>query len=133
MRCISELSDDNRQRYTICVEGSEQKDPDVVIMLIQKGHSSCFHMAATWTNPDIEHAKAVCAQAILDRTNDRDANLYFAVHDSYTERLHFCLCDPLEQTFEDVSQHSIRNELKSIVSWLKTYVQSNAEVLYRKR
>jgi hypothetical protein len=133
MRCISELSEDDKQRYTVCVEGSEQQIPEVVIMLIQKGRSSCFHMAATWTNPDIEHAKAVCSQAILERTDDGDASLYFAVHDSYTDRVHFCLCDPSQQTFEDVSQYSIRNEPKSIVTWLKTYVQSNAEVLHKKR
>jgi len=105
----------------------------VVITLILKGRSSCFHMAATWTNPDIEHAKAVCSQAILQRTDDRGANLYLAVHDSYTDRVHFCLCDPSQQTFEDVSQYSTRKEPKSIVNWLKIYVQSNAEVLHKKR
>ena len=132
MRCVFELSDNDKQRYTVCVESSEQKDPEVAITLIQKGCTSCFHMAATWANPDIEHAKAVCSQAILERTDERDANLFFAVHDSYTDTVHFCLCDPSQQTFEDVSQYSIRNEAKSIVKCLKIYVQSNAEVLQKK-
>jgi hypothetical protein len=131
MQCISELPDDERQRYTLGIERAEQRDPEVIITLILKDGSSCFHMAMTWTDPDIEYAKAVCAQAVLDRTDDDDACLYFAVYDSLKDTVYFCLCDPSKKTLEDVSRYSIRSHQREILNCLKEYVPSNAEVLFK--
>lgn len=86
-------------------------------------------MAATWTNTDLENAKAVCSQAILYRTKEDDVSLYFAVYDSRTHMVYFCLCDPSQQTFEDVSHYTMQSEVAQIAKWLKTYIQSNSEVL----
>lgn len=129
MRCVAKLSDDDKQCYTVCIEDSEQHDPEVVVILIQKERNICFHLAATWTNTDIENAKAVCSQAILYRTKEDDASLFFAVCDSRTQTVYFCLCDPSQQTFEDVSHYSMPSKAEEIVKLLETYIQSNLEVL----
>jgi hypothetical protein len=86
-------------------------------------------MAATGTNADIESAKTVCSQAILYRTKENDASLYFAVCDNRTQTVYFCPCDPSQQTFEDVSHYSMHRQAEQIVKWLKTYIQLNSEVL----
>jgi hypothetical protein len=129
LQCVSELSDEDKQHFTVCIEESEQDEPEVVVMLVQNERSVCFHMAVTRTNTEIEDAKAVCSQAVLYRTKEDDPSLYFAVYDSRTQMVYFCLCDPFEQTFEDVSHYSVQIEADLIAERLKTHIESNATVL----
>ncbi|KAF3017898.1 hypothetical protein E8E12_000172, partial [Didymella heteroderae] len=63
------------------LDDSEGGNPDVLIILIEHGRNNCFHIVVPWSNDDIENAKAVCSQAILYRTKQDDADLYFAVFD----------------------------------------------------
>jgi hypothetical protein len=129
VQCISELLDIDKQRYSVCVEQAEQDEPEIVITLVQNEHNICFHMAVTQTNTEIEYAKAVCSQAVLCRTKEDDPSLYFAVYDSRTRMVYFCLCDPFEQTFEDVSHHSMQSEANLIAKRVQIYIDSNATVL----
>jgi hypothetical protein len=129
VQCVSELSDEDKQHFTVRIEESEQDEPEVVIMLVQNERRACFHMAVTRTNTEIEDAKAVCSQAVLYRTKEDDPSLYFAVYDSRTQMAHFCLCDPFEQTFEDISHYSMQSEAELIAERLKTHIKSNATVL----
>jgi malonyl CoA-acyl carrier protein transacylase len=100
-------------------------------MVIINESNSCFHMAITGTNTDIENAKAVCSQAVLYRSTEDDPDLYYSVYDSRTQKVFFCLCDPAKQEFEDVSCYSMQGEADKVTEWLKTYIVSNAEVLRR--
>lgn len=128
-RCILDLTSGDGQAYTIHWDGADGEDPDDVIVLIKYGHRTCFHIAATCGNNDIEDAKAVCCQAVLYRTTQGDADVYFAVLDIGSQVVHFCLCSPSQQEFEDVSQHAVEQEAERIVERMKTYIVSNADVL----
>jgi malonyl CoA-acyl carrier protein transacylase len=100
-------------------------------MVIINESNSCFHMAITGTNTDIENAKAVCSQAVLYRSTEDDPDLYCSVYDNRTQKVFFCLCDPAKQEFEDASCYSMQGEADKVIEWLKTYIVSNAEVLRR--
>lgn len=102
---------------------------EFLVKVIQNARHSCFHIATTWTNTDLENAKAVCSQAVLHRSGEGDASLYFAVCDSRTQIVHFCLCDPSLQTIEDVSSYSMQSEAGRVVEWLKIYIDSNTKIL----
>jgi hypothetical protein len=134
VQCVSELLGKDGQPYSVRVEESErdeleQDEPEVVIMLVQNERNTCFHIAVARTNTNIDDAKAVCSQAVLYRTKEDDPSLYFAVYDSCTQTVYFCLCDPFKQTFEDISQYSMQNEAGVIAERLKAYTDSNARVL----
>jgi hypothetical protein len=131
VRCVLELSSESEGCYNTYLEESEHEDAEIIIIVIGNERNSCFHMAITSSNTNIENAKAVCCQAVLYRSTEDDCNLYYAVHDSHTQRVFFCLCNPLHQEFEDVSCYSMQGETDKIVYWLKTYTTSNAEVLRR--
>tara|TARA_R110002003_G_scaffold3361_1_gene25206 strand:- start:7 stop:393 length:387 start_codon:yes stop_codon:yes gene_type:complete len=109
-RCVLELSRENEQRYTTYTEEPEQGNLEVIVMIIENESNSCFHIAITGTNTDIENAKAVCCQAILYRTTEDDPDLYYSVYDSRTQMVSFCLCSPSKQGFEDVSCYSMQRE-----------------------
>jgi hypothetical protein len=81
-------------------------------------------------NADIENAKAVCAQAILHRSTDKDPILYYAVYHSRTQRVFVCLCDPSKQTFEEVEDYSMDRGANQVANRLKEYIGSNAVVLW---
>lgn len=100
-------------------------------MVIKNKRNSCFHMAITCTNTDIKNAKTVCSQAILYRSTEDEHNLYYAVYDSHAQMVFFCLCNPSQQEFEDVSHYSMQGEAGKIAMRLETYTVSNAEVLRR--
>ncbi|KAH7068576.1 hypothetical protein FB567DRAFT_555441 [Paraphoma chrysanthemicola] len=82
-------------------EELDEDDP-VIVMVMMNESNSCFHMAITGTNTDIENAKAICAQAVLYRSAEDDPELHFSVYDSRTQKIFFCLCVPVKQEFEDV-------------------------------
>jgi hypothetical protein len=98
-------------------------------MVIVDERKSCFHMAITGTDTNIENAKEVCAQAVLYRSAEDDPELYYSVYDSRTEKVFFCLCDPAKKGFEDVSCYSMQGEADKVSEWLKTYIVLNAVVL----
>jgi malonyl CoA-acyl carrier protein transacylase len=98
-------------------------------MVVVGQRKSCFHMAITGTNADIENAKEVCAQAVLYRSAEDNPDLYYSVYDSRTQKVFFCLCDPAKQEMEDVSCYSMQGEADKVSEWLKTCIVSNAEVL----
>lgn len=98
-------------------------------MVIGNENNSCFHMAVTDTNTDIENAKAVCSQAVLYRSTGDDPDLYHAVYDSLMQMVSFCRCSPSREDLEDVSCYSIQREAGKVAQWLKTYIVSNAKVL----
>lgn len=100
-------------------------------MVVKNERKSCFHMAITYANTDLENAKAVCSQAILYSSTEDDPKLYYAIHDSHAQMVYFCLCDPSQQVFGDVSHYSMQGEADKVAEWLKTYIISNAEVLHR--
>lgn len=127
--CVSEIAYKDQQCYAVCIEDDGQDDPELVIAVICKGRTSFFHIAAAWTNTNLENATAVCSEAILYRSKEEDANLFFAECDSRTDTVYFCLCDPSRLTFEDVSHYSVHSEAEQIAERLKTYVCLNAEVL----
>ena len=84
-------------------------------MVIQNARHSCFHIATTWTNTDLENAKAVCSQTILYRSSEGDASLYFAVCDSRTQIVLFCLYNTLVETIKDVPSYFMQSEAGQIV------------------
>jgi hypothetical protein len=102
-RYVLGLVNVNQQTYSICMEESELAAPEVVVMLIRDGRTICFHIAITYTNTDLESAKAVCSQAVLYSSTENDACLFFAVYDCTTQMGCFCLLDPKEQIYEDVA------------------------------
>jgi hypothetical protein len=110
-------------------DGGGRDDSDVLIILIRHGHHTCFHIAVTCGNNDIETVKAVCCQAVLYRTTQSNADVYFAVLAIGLQAVHFCLCSPSQQEFEDVSGHGAEQEAERIVERMKTYIVSNADVL----
>jgi malonyl CoA-acyl carrier protein transacylase len=127
--CALELSQGTGQCYTTYTEESEQDDPEVIIMVVENESNSCFHIAITGTNTDIENAKAVCSQAILDRSSEDDSDLFYSVYDSLTRTVFYCLCSPSMQEFEDVSCNSMQGEADQVAEWLKAYIVVNAESL----
>ncbi|KAF2691561.1 hypothetical protein K458DRAFT_425499 [Lentithecium fluviatile CBS 122367] len=131
VRYVLELVNTDGQTYTIQVEELEQDVPEVVIMSICDTRAFCFHVAITWSIPDIENAKAVCSQAVLYRSTDNDPLLYFAVYDRHTQTLYFCLLDPAQQTYEDMIHYSTQHQDGEAATRLQTYVASNAEALRR--
>jgi hypothetical protein len=117
------------RRMQLSLSSSLPDNPDVLIVLIKHGHRTCFHIAVLYGNDDIDNTKAVCCQAVLHRTTQGDADVYFAVFDIGLQMVHFCLCSPSQQEFEDVSRHAMEQEAERIVERLKTYITSNADVL----
>jgi hypothetical protein len=111
------------------MEESELAAPEVVVMLIRDGRTICFHIAITYTNTDLESAKAVCSQAVLYSSTENDACLFFAVYDCTTQMGCFCLLDPKEQTYEDVAQFEMPRQATHVGARLQAYVASNAEAL----
>jgi hypothetical protein len=109
---------------------SEQDKSEVFIVLIQKERNSCFHIAIAQSNADTDDAKAICSQAILYCTKADELSLDFAVYDSRTQMIYFCLCDPFQQTFEDVSHYSMQSAAEVVAERLKVYIDLNAVVLY---
>ena len=99
-------------------------------MVVQNARHSCFHIATTWANTDLENAEAVCSQAILYRSSEGDASLYFAVCDSRTQIVYFRLCDTSVETIEDVSSYFMQSKAGRIVEWLEIHIDSNAMILY---
>lgn len=128
-RCVLELTSGDREAYTMHLDESEGNNPDVLVILIKHGHNICFHIVVPWGNDDIENAKALCSQAVLHRTEENDADLYFAVFDIRVQAVYFCLCSPSQLEFEDVSQHIMQREVERMVERLKTYIVSNSDVL----
>jgi malonyl CoA-acyl carrier protein transacylase len=128
-QCILELSQETGQRYTTLIEEPEQDDPEVIVMVVENESNTCFHMAITGINADIDNAKAVCSQAVLYRSSEDDPDLYYSVYDSLTQMVFFCLCNPSKQEFEDMTCYSMHREANKVAQWLKTYIVSNAEVL----
>lgn len=110
-------------------DGGDGDNPDVLIILINHGCQTCFRIAVPRGNNDIENAKAVCCQAVLYRTTQGDADVYFAVLDIRLQAVYVCLCSPSQQEFKDVSQHFIQGQAGRAVERLKTYIVSNAYVL----
>jgi hypothetical protein len=80
----------------------ERGNPDVLFVLIKHGCNICFHIVVPWGNDKIENAKAICSQAVLYRTTQDDADLYFAVFDIRVQMVHFCLCSPAQQELRDI-------------------------------
>jgi hypothetical protein len=98
-------------------------------MVVENESNSCFHIAITGTNTDIENAKAVCSRAILYRSSEDDSDLFYSVYDSLTQTVFYCLCSPSTQEFEDVSCNSMQGEADQVAEWLKPYIVVNAESL----
>jgi hypothetical protein len=98
-------------------------------MVVENESDTCFHMAITGINADIDNAKAVCSQAVLYRSSEDDPDLYSSVYDSLTQMVFFCLCSPSKQEVEDMACYSMHREASKVAKWLKTYIVSNAEVL----
>jgi malonyl CoA-acyl carrier protein transacylase len=128
-QCILELSHETGQRYITLIEEPEQDDPEVIVMVVENESNTCFHMAITGINTDIDNAKAVCSQAVLYRSSEDDPDLYYSVYDSPTQMVFFCLCSPSKQEFGDMACYSMHREASKVAQWLKTYIVSNAEVL----
>lgn len=128
-RCVLELSRETEQRYAIYTDELEQDEPEVIVIVVTNESNSCFHMAITGSNTDLENAKAVCSQAILYRSSKDDPDLYCFVYDGLTQTVSFCLCSSSKQEFEDMSCYSMQRERDRVAEWLKTYIVSNAEVL----
>lgn len=128
-QCVLELSHETGRHYNMYMETPEQDDPEVTVIVVENESKSCFHVAITCTNTDIENAKAICSQAVLHRSTGDDPDLYHAVYDSLTQLVFFCLCSPSKEDHEDVSYYSMHSEASKIARWLKTYIVSNAEVL----
>jgi hypothetical protein len=126
---IQELVTTVRQTYSVCIEESEQDAPEIVVMSISDGRTICFHIAITCTNADIENAKEVCSQAILYRSTENDPHLFFAVYDCLTQKLYFCLLDPLQQAYENITHYTTQDQAGEAVTRLQTYIASNAEAL----
>jgi hypothetical protein len=134
VQCVSEFLNKDKHLYSVCVQESEQgesghDEPEVDIVLVKDERNNCFHIALARKNTNIENAKAICFQAVLYYTNEEDPSLYFAVYDTCTQMVHFCLCDPFQQTFEDTSCYSIQTAAEVIAKWLRVYTDSNAAVL----
>jgi hypothetical protein len=127
-QCISEISDESKKKYTCGVERGVLDSPEVFLVLVKTGRKSCFHLAVTGTNADIENAKMVCAQAVLCRTEEHDPAVYFAVYDTRAYVVYFCRFIPSQQELEDVSSYSMRKEANQVGQWLKTYIVVNASV-----
>ncbi|KAF2786383.1 hypothetical protein K505DRAFT_380314 [Melanomma pulvis-pyrius CBS 109.77] len=123
---LRSLLDD--QTYTISVE-PEDEVPEVVVVSIKKGTTICFHIAATYTNPDIENAKEVCSQAVLYRSTENDPLLHFAVYDRHTQTCCFCMLDPKELHFDHVAEFQLLGQATRVAATLKDLVASNAQVL----
>jgi hypothetical protein len=98
-------------------------------MVVENESHSCFHIAITGTNTDIENAKAVCSQAILDRSSEDDPDLYCSVYDTLTQTVFHCLCSPSTQEFEDVSCNSMQGEADQVAEWLKAFIVMNGDSL----
>jgi hypothetical protein len=110
-------------------DGADADNLDMLIVLINHEHNTCFHIALTCGNNDIKDAKAICCQAVLYRTTQDDADVYFAVFDIFLQTAHFCLCNPSQQEFEDISRHAMEQEAERVVERMKTYIVSNANIL----
>jgi hypothetical protein len=82
-----------------------------------------------WSNGSVNNAKEVCAQEVLFRTKEDDADLYLAVYDLCAQMLSFCLCSPFSQEIEDVLPRSKEGEQEQVSERLKAYVASNAKTL----
>jgi hypothetical protein len=128
-QCVLELSHETEQCYTTYIEEPEQNNSEVIVMVVKNESNSCFYMAITGTNTDIENTKVVCSQAILYRSTEDDPDLYFSVYDRLTQIVSICLCSPSMQEFKDVTYYSMHREANKIAQGLKTYIVSNAEVL----
>jgi hypothetical protein len=128
-RYVLGLVNAKQQAYSIYMEESELAVPEVVVMSIRDERTICFHIAITYTNADMENAKAVCSQAVLYNSTENDAYLYFAVYDCFTQMGCFCLLDPKEQTYEDVAQFQRSRQEMQVAERLQAYVASNAEAL----
>ena len=83
----------NRQAYTIDLDDAKGDNPDVFIVLIKHGRHHCVHIAVPLGNNDIEDTKAVGAQAVLYRTTQDDAELYFAIFDICLPMAYFCVSE----------------------------------------
>ncbi|KAH7061832.1 hypothetical protein BKA63DRAFT_497678 [Paraphoma chrysanthemicola] len=129
VECVLKLSRGTEECYTTHIKESEQDDPEVIVIVVENESKSCFHLAITGTNTDIENAKAVCSQAILERSSKDDPDLYYAVYDSHTQIVFYCLCSPSTQEFDDVSYHSMQGEADQVAEWLKAFIVVNAEAL----
>jgi hypothetical protein len=129
-QCVLELRHETEQHYASYIEEPDQDSQEVIIMVVKNENSSCFHMAITGTNTDIENAKAVCSQAVLYRSTDGDPDLYYAVVDSVPQTVSSCLCSPSKQEYEDLTCLSMHREAGKVAQRLKTYIISNAEVLH---
>jgi hypothetical protein len=113
--------------YIIVVEMPESDGKEVSLVAIHNEHKLCFLMVVCPL--DVEDAKAVCAQAVLHNSTPNDCTLYYAVYDVCRKTVHFCLCDPREQWFEDVAKHSMQSHAGLIAARLRLYISNNARVL----
>lgn len=128
VQCIAEITNESKKSYTCGVEKGVLDSPEVFLVLVKTGRKSCFHLAVTGTNRDIENAKMVCAQAVLCRTEEHDPAVYFAVYDTRAYVVYFCRFIPSQQELEDISSYSMRKEANQVAQWLKTYIVSNTSV-----
>jgi hypothetical protein len=76
---------------------------EIIIMLIRDERTICFYIAITYINIDIKNAKAVCSQAVLYNSIENNAYLFFTIYNYFTQIGCFCLLNPKEQTYEDVT------------------------------
>jgi hypothetical protein len=114
-------------RYIVVVDQSESDDGTMSLMAIHNERQLCFHVAVS--HVDVEDAKAVCAQTVLFNSTPDNCPLYYAVYNISTQMVHFCLCDPQEETYEDVARCSMRSHASQMAAWLRAYVSSNVQVV----
>lgn len=100
-------------------------------MRIHIGPTTCFHIAITGTNKDLENAKVVCSQALIYWTSDKNPPLHFAVYDRHTQKLYFCLLDPKDLTLEDVEQFEMPSQETQVAAKLQAHVASNVKALQK--
>jgi hypothetical protein len=112
--------------YTV-VEEPGSSDDEVSLFAIHHERKLCLFIAISYS--DVEEASAVCAQAVLHRSTPNDGLLYYAVYDVLTQMVYLCLCDPQEETYEDVDEHCLQSSPSRVEDWLRSYVLLNAQAL----
>jgi hypothetical protein len=123
---ILEIPDNMSLHYTVVKEPGSS-DEEVSLFAIHDERKLCFFIAISHTH--VEEASAICAQAVLHRSTPNDGLLYYAVYDVLTQMVYFCLCDPQEETYEDVDKHCLQSPASRVEDWLRSCVLLNAQAL----
>ncbi|KAH5621697.1 hypothetical protein HBI51_249160 [Parastagonospora nodorum] len=124
---VQETLHSMQDQYAVAVEVPEQDAEEDSLIAIHNEHNLCFLIAVT--HGDIDDAAAICAQAVLQNSTHNDCTLYYAVFEAPTQIVHFCLCDPHEETYELVFRQSMHSRARQVATFLETYVASNAQAL----